>query len=99
MFHVYILYSAKLERYYIGSTELLPEARLEQHNSLDLATKFTRRGQPWQLKVAINCQSRLQALRIERHVKRMKSRKYLEDLLRYPEMREKLIKRYEVQDS
>ena len=31
--HVYILYSEKLDRFYIGQTALPPEQRLEEHNT------------------------------------------------------------------
>ena len=41
-----------------------------------------------------NCESTTQALKIERHIKRMKSSTYIINLTRYPEMIEKLKRQY-----
>ena len=42
----------------------------------------------------ITLNSKLQALAIEKHIKKMKSKIYIENLTRYPEMSNKLIKKY-----
>ncbi|PPK85472.1 putative endonuclease [Neolewinella xylanilytica] len=94
MFYVYILYSERIHRCYIGSTALAPKERLQQHNSVDKSTPFTAKGQPWMLVSSMVCTTRLQALRVERHIKRMKSKVYIQNLVTYFEMREKLIARY-----
>ncbi|WP_167641600.1 GIY-YIG nuclease family protein [Neolewinella marina] len=99
MAHVYILYSKKLDRYYIGSTALNVEERLAQHNSVQMATATTSRGQPWELVLVLKCTSRLQAQRVEGHIKRMKSRVYLQNLQQYDTLRAKLLARYAIQDS
>jgi putative endonuclease len=57
-----------------------------------LSTEVTR--QDWQLFVVIECKSVKQARNIEAHIKRMKSRKYIENLLTHPEMTERLLSRY-----
>jgi putative endonuclease len=93
-YSVYILYSEKLNRYYVGSTELAVNDRLAQHNSPKFATDYTRKGQPWQLVLQLQCGTRLQAIRIERHIKAMKSSRYVMNLCTYPEMRNKLVARY-----
>lgn len=93
-FYVYILYSPSLDRYYTGSTALLPVERLEQHNSDGLSTSFTKKGKPWDLVFSFSCSSRLQATRVERHIKRMKSRTYIGNLLQYPELRQKLVAKF-----
>ena len=46
MFIVYIIYSAKLKKYYTGSTDDLSR-RLKEHNRGKKA--FTRIGIPWEL--------------------------------------------------
>jgi putative endonuclease len=95
MYSVYILYSGKLERYYIGSTDLEPQERLFEHNSKRNNNSFTTRGIPWELFFVLFCNSRLQARQIELHIKKMKSRKYIQNLKKYPEMQEKLLVRYQ----
>jgi len=39
--YVYILYSEKLDRFYVGQTALPPEQRLEEHNSARNENSFT----------------------------------------------------------
>ena len=52
--------------------------------------KFTAKAEDWQLVFQIRCESKAQALAIESHIKRMKSKLYIENIIRYPEMAEKL---------
>ena len=91
---VYILFSERAGIYYIGNTDLDPKERLRQHNEGIHSKAATKRGIPWRLVLNLSCQSRLQARRVETHIKRMKSRTYTENLLRYPDMRDKLLRRY-----
>ncbi|MCB0707211.1 MAG: GIY-YIG nuclease family protein [Saprospiraceae bacterium] len=95
MANVYILYSEKLQRYYIGSTELSSNERLVRHNSKYYDDKFTARGIPWTLYFFISCKNRTQASSIEAHIKKMKSETYILNLKQYPEMAEKLLARYD----
>ncbi|NBW39263.1 MAG: GIY-YIG nuclease family protein [Cytophagia bacterium] len=77
---VYILYSKKLDKYYIGSTEDLA-LRLHIHNHPHEDRKFTAKGLPWVLKCSIDCRDKPSALALERRIKSMKSRKFIERLL------------------
>lgn len=88
-FVVYILYSKKLRCYYIGTTDDFLR-RLNEHNSLIRKDSFTWRGRPWVKFLAIEELSSQQAYCIEAHIKKMKSSKYIENLLKYPEIIEKL---------
>jgi putative endonuclease len=90
---VYILYSATIDAYYVGQSENFV-TRLDSHLQHAFSRSFTRRAQDWQLALLINCVSRKQAVNIEAHIKRMKSRKYIDNIIRYPEMIEKLLLRY-----
>ncbi|MCO6475136.1 MAG: GIY-YIG nuclease family protein, partial [Phaeodactylibacter sp.] len=76
--HVYILFSRKLGRYYIGNTELPPNERLKQHNQAYNAGSFTIKGIPWELFLVLSCTSREQARKVELHIKKMKSKKYIQ---------------------
>jgi putative endonuclease len=89
---VYILYSASISKYYIGFTQNL-DLRLEFHKNSD-GRKFTAKAKDWKLFFRIDCNSKAQGLCIESHIKKMKSKKYIENLKQYPEMVYKLKKRY-----
>ena len=80
MFVVYILYSAKLDKYYVGRTDNL-ELRLQYHNYPIESRKFTARGLPWELRLSIPCVTKKQSIRLEKLIKQKKSRKFIESLL------------------
>jgi putative endonuclease len=90
---VYIIYSESLDKYYIGEAIDLEE-RIEQHNSGFYETGYTRKSKDWILYYRIVCNSRLQARKIETHIKKMKSKKYIQNLRKYPEITKKLIAKY-----
>ena len=77
-YYVYILYSKRRDRYYIGYSHD-PESRLEEHNLG--ATKFTRTGRPWILVYTEDFEDKKSAIHRELEIKKMKSRKYIENLI------------------
>jgi len=88
---VYILHSQKLDRFYIGMTENL-EQRITHHNNPIDSSKFTSRGIPWELFMAIPCQSKEHAQKLERLIKLKKSKIFIENFKKYPELVEKIVK-------
>jgi putative endonuclease len=78
MHHVYVLYSDLLDKYYIGSTADV-ERRTTQHNSLPEG--FTKAGRPWSLVYVEDFESKSEALKREKYLKRMKSRRFIEELI------------------
>lgn len=86
---VYILYSKQLDRFYIGETIDL-EKRIKQHNLGFYETAYTKKAKDWVLFHIITCNSRNQARKIETHIKKMKSKTYIQNLKIYPEITEKL---------
>ena len=76
MAFVYIVYSTAFDKFYIGSTTDL-EARLMQHNSSFYPHSYTAKTNDWELFYALPCESLTQSIKIEKHLKLMKSRKYL----------------------
>ncbi|MCC5936039.1 MAG: GIY-YIG nuclease family protein [Lunatimonas sp.] len=79
MYTVYILYSPKIDRFYIGSAEDMSN-RLSHHNCG--ATPFTKRGAPeWKIVYLEPADSKSEARKRELQIKRMKSRKYLLKLI------------------
>lgn len=92
-YFVYILYSQKTDRYYIGQTEDLYRP-LAEHNSHFFQDSFTRISSDWEMKKSLLCQSKWQAIKIESHIKKNRTRKYVEDFIRYPAIGEKLLEKY-----
>ena len=75
MFYVYILYSEKADKYYIGQTEDIDQ-RISTHN--------LRRNlglNDWQLKYFEKYETRSEAVRRESEIKNKKRRAYLEHLI------------------
>ena len=79
MFHCYILYSEKLDKYYVGSTSDL-EGRVQRHNTSNKG--FTSTGKPWVIKLTEQFEAKGHALKREMQLKSWKSRSVLEGLIR-----------------
>ena len=87
---VYILYSEKLNKFYVGFTSDF-EVRLEFHLQGDDLSRFTRRATDWKLYLQLACKSKEQAMKVELHIKSMKSSTYIRNLKQYPELVSKLL--------
>ncbi len=74
----YILYSAKLDKYYVGACTDF-ERRFYEHNIG--RSKFTATGIPWVKKFTREFATLQEAKTFELKIKKMKSRKYIEDLI------------------
>ena len=77
-FTVYIIYSEKLDKYYVGYTEDV-NVRLTQHN--DGLSTFTSKSKDWRLVYQERFATRQEAQARERAIKGKKSRKYIEWLI------------------
>ncbi|MDY0255099.1 MAG: GIY-YIG nuclease family protein [Tenuifilaceae bacterium] len=77
-YFTYILESELNGRYYVGSCEDVA-ARLKRHN--EGATPSTKPYRPWRVVWTQQLDSRAEALKREREIKRMKSRLYIERLI------------------
>ena len=78
MYFTYIIYSQKIDKYYIGYTKDIVR-RLERHNNG--WSKSTKSGIPWTVKYVKEFQSKSAAIRFERKLKKQKSRDYLERII------------------
>lgn len=94
MASVYILYSESLDSHYIGFTTQPVDVRIDRHNDDYYDNKYTRSGKPWELFLEIQCVTDDQARAIEKHIKSMKSKRYIQNLKAYPEMLQKLLDRF-----
>jgi putative endonuclease len=90
---VYIIHSEKLNRYYIGYTTNLDE-RLNFHLTDTQIRKYTHKADDWKVFYSLECDSKTQALAIEKHIKAMKSKNYILNLTMYSEIGEKLLEKY-----
>ena len=79
MSHTYILFSEKLNKYYIGSTTDL-ERRLIDHNRGK--EKFTSLGVPWILVYNEAFELLKDARKRELYIKKQKSRIFIENLIK-----------------
>lgn len=77
----YILWSSTLKSYYVGSTTTLITERLSMHNTYYYGkNSYSSKASDWEVFHTISCENKGQMLKIEKHIKSMKSRLYVEDL-------------------
>ena len=76
-FVVYILFSDKLGKYYVGQTQDF-ENRLLHHNTG--RTKFTSKGIPWKFVYKLLVDERIEAIRLESKIKRRGIKRFLCDI-------------------
>jgi len=89
---VYILHSNSLDKYYVGSCLDL-ELRLKDHLSKKFTDGFTSKTNDWILYYSVSNLEYGQARKVEAHIKKMKSKKYIENLKKYPELSEKIVRK------
>ena len=80
MYYIYILYSKKLQKKYIGFSEDLKE-RINQHNTKKVP--FTSRGTPWQLIYYQAFVNKKDAMEEEKFLKTGKGRDRMKYLLQH----------------
>ena len=90
---VYILYSKSAGKYYIGSTKEL-KTRIELHMNKTFVNSFTSIFNDWELEFEISNISISSAKKIETHIKKMKSKAYIQNLKKYPILSDELVKKY-----
>ena len=92
---VYILISEAHDKFYTGFTTGDVDLRIERHNTDYYQNKFTAQYKPWKLFWKLDCASDKQALLIEKHIKKMKSKTYIHNLVKYPEISQKLLLKFQ----
>lgn len=78
LYTFYIIYSAKLDRYYSGHTDDIEE-RIVQHN--EGISDYTSKANDWVVAYTESYSTREEARKRELEVKKKKSRKYIEWLV------------------
>ena len=79
MHYLYILYSETSDIYYVGQSHD-PWERYTHHSS-DENDSFTSKHRPWEIKAVFEVGTRSNALKIEKFIKKQKSRKLIEMLI------------------
>ena len=92
MHFLYIIYSKDIDKYYIGETSK-PENRLAQHNEHYFKTNFTKVATDWELALSFQCDTKEDAVFLERFIKKMKSRKFIEKVVQDPEILNSILKK------
>ena len=87
---VYIIYSEKVKKYYVGETDNI-ELRLSKHNNHLYQDSFTKIAEDWKVVLSFNCVSREQAIRLEKFIKKMKSKVFIQKVITNPSILEDII--------
>jgi putative endonuclease len=78
-YYLYVLYSLDIDRYYIGYSSD-PWNRLHQHLE-NTSDKYTGKAKDWKLVAVFRVsENESEAIRLERFIKKQKSRKLIEQL-------------------
>jgi putative endonuclease len=80
MFYVYILYSTRFDKFYIGQTNDL-DNRLERHNAGTVSS--TKPFLPWKMIFYISKETRSEALILEKKLKNLTKARILDFIKKY----------------
>ncbi len=75
-YFVYIIWSEKLSRFYVGSTQNLKN-RLDEHNCGE--GNFTSKGIPWKLIWTTELEKRADVVELENRIKKRGIKRFLEN--------------------
>ena len=73
---VYILFSEKRSRYYVGQTTDI-DKRLKRHNGGNVPS--TKGGIPWKLVLQIPVATRSEAVNLEKRIKKRGAKRFIDD--------------------
>ena len=82
---LYILHSKTSTKYYIGETHDVKE-RILKHNQHGYTNAFSKIANDWTLALNFECIDRNEALFLERFIKKMKSKIFIEKIIQNPEI-------------
>ena len=86
----YIIYSPTLDQYYVGASSKDFTERLRSHNTGKYSRSYTSKADDWQAFLVIAVATYSHARKLESRIKSMKSKRYIVNLKKYPEMVEGL---------
>ncbi|RKS01513.1 MULTISPECIES: GIY-YIG nuclease family protein [unclassified Flavobacterium] len=85
MHFLYVLYSASANKFYVGETNDI-DNRLLKHNNHSYDGSFTKIAGDWKVVLLFECISKDQAFRLEKFIKKMKSKIFIEKIIVNPEI-------------
>jgi putative endonuclease len=80
MHYVYIIFSKKLDKFYIGESKN-PEERTIQHNESFFSNSWTSKTNDWELQTVIQFDNIANARKAELFIKKMKSIDFIKKLI------------------
>ena len=80
MHYLYIIYSKSVNKFYIGETHNIEE-RIIKHNEHSYSDSFTKIANDWELVLLFNCSNKEEATFLEKFIKKMKSRVFIEKII------------------
>lgn len=93
MAFTYIIYSNLLDKFYVGACNENLKERIENHiNGAYGSKSYTHIATDWELQLAFELEDYGHAVRLEKKIKSMKSKVYIKNLIKYPELREKIVR-------
>jgi putative endonuclease len=80
-----------MNAFYVGASHDPVEKRLEKHNNHHYGNhRYTAKADDWEIILVFETKDYAHAVRLERKIKSMKSKVYIDNLIKYPELRQKL---------
>ncbi|MBZ9652162.1 GIY-YIG nuclease family protein [Psychroflexus montanilacus] len=92
MHFLYIIYSKQKDKFYVGETSDA-DFRVNLHNQHQFKGAFTKIADDWKLVLSFQCQSKNDAILLEKFIKRMKSRKFIKKIIEQPEILKDILNR------
>ncbi|MCP9199652.1 GIY-YIG nuclease family protein [Gramella sp. GC03-9] len=92
MHYLYILFSEKINRFYVGETNDV-EFRIKLHNDHHFKSSFTNAANDWKVALKFETACKEEALYLEKFLKRMKSKKFIEKVIEEPSILQDLLKK------
>ena len=91
MIGCYIIFSEKLNKFYVGATQDDVATRIMKHNAgLYGTNRFTSVADDWELFLFVAADDYAHAIRIERKIKSQKSSVYIRNLQKYETLQAQL---------
>ncbi|CAL2091977.1 GIY-YIG nuclease family protein [Tenacibaculum sp. 190524A05c] len=90
MHFLYIIYSQTLDKFYIGETHNLA-VRIKKHNQHEYSKAYTKAASDWIYVLQMKCNNKEDALYLEKFIKRMKSRKFVQKIIDTPKTLEDIL--------
>ena len=92
MHYLYILFSENLQKFYVGETNNI-QSRVLKHNNHTYKKAFTRASDDWKIVLSKELENRTQTLFLESFIKRMKSKIFINKIIKNPLILDDLLKK------